>query len=81
MRESTNYQAILRKGRNEGLIEGRVSGAQRMLLAQGEIRFGTPDETTRSAIEAIRDIERLERMCLQILDTNIHDWEGLLATP
>jgi hypothetical protein len=77
MRESTTYQAILREGR----IEGRLSGARRMLLIQGEIRFGTPDERIREAVEMIRDLERLERMCLRILNTNIHDWEGLLGTP
>jgi hypothetical protein len=77
MQESTTYQAILRKGRNEG----RVCEAQRMLLIQGEIRFGAPDDRIRGAVEAIRDLEHLERLYLRILDTNIHDWEGLLATP
>jgi predicted transposase YdaD len=85
MKESTTYQAILREGRNEGrnegLIEGRVNEGQRMLLLLGEVRFGVPDEATRSAVEAIRDLEHLERMYLRILDTNLHDWEGLLATP
>jgi predicted transposase YdaD len=79
MRESTTYQAILREGRNEGLIEGRVSEAQRVLLSQEEMRFGVPDEATRDAIEAIRDVERLEKICLRILDENILDWNGLLV--
>jgi predicted transposase YdaD len=81
MRESTTYQAILTEGRNEGLIEGRVTEAQRLLLLQGEIRFGVPDETTRSAVEAIQDLERLEGMSKRVLDTNIQDWNGLLGTP
>ena len=63
------------------MIEGRVSEAQRLLLLQGEIRFGIPDEATRNAIEAIRDLERLERMSKRILDASIHDWDGLLDTP
>jgi predicted transposase YdaD len=80
MRESTTYQAILREGRNEGMIEGRVTEAQRMLLMLGEARFGEPDETTRGAVEAIHDVERLERMSRRVLDTNILDWDGLLGT-
>jgi len=81
MQESTTYQAILREGRKEGLIEGRLSEAQRMLLLQGEVRFGAPDEPTRNAIEAIRDLEHLERMSKRILDASIVDWDGLLDTP
>jgi len=89
MQESTTYQAILREGRNEGLIEGRNEGliegrlseAQRVLLLQGEVRFGVPDEATRNAIEAIRDLECLERMSKRILDARIGDWVGLLDTP
>jgi len=81
MQESTTYQAILREGRNEGLIEGRITEAQRMLLLQGEVRFGAPEEATRNAIEAIRDLECLERMSKRILDASIGDWDGLLDTP
>jgi predicted transposase YdaD len=76
MQESTTYQAILREGRNEG----RVSEAQRLLLLQGEIRFGRPDEATRSDIEAIRDVERLERISKRVLDATVPDWNGLLGT-
>ena len=49
--------------------------------SQGEIRFGVPEARTRSAIEAIQDIERLERMSKRILDAEIHDWDGLLDEP
>jgi predicted transposase YdaD len=77
MRESTTYQAILREGRDEG----RISEAQRLLLRQGEIRFGAPDQTTRGAVEAIHDLDRLERMSDRVLDMSIDDWAGLLSTP
>jgi predicted transposase YdaD len=96
MQESTTYQAILREGRNEGLIEGRnegliegrnegliegrVSEARRLLFLQGEIRFGPPDESIRHDIEAIRDVERLERISKRLLDASIRDWQGLLGT-
>lgn len=77
MKESTTYQAILREGRNEG----RIAGEQRMLLRLGTKRFGQPDETTRAAIEAIQDIDRLEALGERILDPDLHDWEDLLRTP
>jgi predicted transposase YdaD len=88
MRESKTYQAILRKGRNEGLIEtrnaalfeGRVIQAQRLVLLQGEIRFGPPVDATRNDINAIRDLERLERIVLRLLDASIPDWKSLLTT-
>jgi predicted transposase YdaD len=85
MRESTTYRAILREGREEGLIEGRNEGrigeAHRLLLRLGEIRFGPPDEATRAAVEAIRDLDRLERMSDRVLDMSLNDWEDLLSTP
>jgi hypothetical protein len=84
MRDSTTYQAILREGRNEGrnegLIEGRVGEAQRLLLLLGGNRFGEPDEATRGAVEAIHDVDRLERITVRVYDANVHDWEGLLST-
>ena len=81
MRESRMYQAILQEGRQEGLNEGRVGEAQRLLLRLGGIRFGPPDEATRAAIEAIGDLGRLERMSDRVVDMSIHDWNGLLGTP
>jgi predicted transposase YdaD len=79
MQESTTYQAILREGRNEGLIEGRVSEAQRLLALLGEARFVEADETTRGTIEAIRDLERLERISKRVVDPGVHDWGELLG--
>ena len=58
-----------------------MSEAHRLLALLGEPRFGEPDETTPATIEAIRDLERLERLTKRVLDTEIHDWNGLLGTP
>ena len=77
MKESSTYQAILTEGRNEG----RVAEAQRLLLRQVAIRFGPPDEATRAAVEATRDLDRLERMSDRLVAPSIQDWEALLATP
>jgi len=81
MQESTTYQAILREGRNEGLIEGRIAGERQVLVRQGTKKFGTPDSATLAAIEAIRDVERLEALCERILDLDVRDWNSLLGAP
>lgn len=76
MRESTTYQAILKEGRDMG----QIAEARRMLLMLGGNRFGDPNEATRAAVDAIQNVERLERITLRVYDANISDWESLLAT-
>jgi predicted transposase YdaD len=78
MQESTTYQAILREGRNEGLNEGRISEARRLLVRQGTKRLGEPDATTVAVLEAIQDIDRLEAIHDRALDPDIHNWHELL---
>jgi predicted transposase YdaD len=90
MQESTTYQAILRegrekgreegseKGREEGREEGRIAGEQRLLIRLGAKRFGEPDASTVTAIEAIQEIDRLEALGERILDPHLLDWKGLL---
>jgi predicted transposase YdaD len=85
MQESTTYQAILREGREagreEGREEGRIAGEQRFLVHLGTKRFGKPGASTLAAIEAIRNIERLEALGERIIDPGIHDWDSLLEAP
>jgi predicted transposase YdaD len=85
MRESTTYQAILREGRQEGVIEGRaqgrIAGEQRMLLRLGTKQFGEPDPATLAAIEAIQDMVRLEALFDRALNPEIHTWNDLLQAP
>ena len=85
MRESTTYQAILREGRQEGIIvgreegimEGRIEGERRLLVRQGTKRFGVPDAATVTAIEAIKDLDRFEALSERILDLEIQTWGDL----
>jgi predicted transposase YdaD len=93
MRESTTYQAILREGRQEGIIvgreegimegriEGRIDEARRFFLRLGTKRFGEPDATTLTVIEAIKDLDRFEALGDRILDAGIQSWDDLLRTP
>jgi predicted transposase YdaD len=78
MRESTTFQAILREGREEGIILGRIEEARRGLLRQGTKRFGEPDATTATAIEAINDLGRFGVLSDRIVDADIHGWDDLL---
>jgi hypothetical protein len=71
MRESDTYQAIL--------DEGRAEGARRVLLNQGRKRFGEPDEATRRALQAIDNLDRLDRLSDRLL--GVSTWQELLQTP
>jgi hypothetical protein len=71
MEESVTYQAIIAKGaKNE---------ARKILLTQGEERFGTaaPAEV-RAALEAIEDLARLEELARRVVTAP--NWEELLGT-
>jgi hypothetical protein len=78
MRESTTYQAILREGRQEGIIVGRIEEGQQVLLRLGTKRPGPPDAATVAAIESIQDLDRLGALLDRILDTDIRGWDHLL---
>ena len=79
MKESVTYQAILEEGEAKGRSEGALAEARRMLLLQGEIRFGSPDARARSVLEGITDVERLEALGRRLLTAA--SWDELLAQP
>jgi hypothetical protein len=71
VQESTTYQAILE--------EGAVLALQKILVRQGEQRFGPASATTRTYIKTIEDLGRLERMTDQL--QRAASWSELLAVP
>jgi hypothetical protein len=73
MHESTTYRRIIN--------DGRLEEARRLILRQGTKRFHEPDAEAVAALEAIRDIDRLEAIGERILDPDIRDWEDLLRAP
>jgi len=75
MHESSAFELYEEKGRQEG----RVEEGQRLLLLLGGNRFGAPDAPTQSALRAIRDLDRLERMAGAVLTAP--SWQEFLATP
>jgi hypothetical protein len=69
MEESATYQAIIAKGQAAGMRE--------ILLRQGTERFGRPGAEVRSAIDAVSDVEQLERLGVRLL--HVSSWDELLA--
>jgi predicted transposase YdaD len=68
MEQSATYQAIVRRGRTEGV--------RHMLLMLGEQKFGPPDDATRAAIETIGDSTQLEELGLRV--AGAESWHELL---
>ena len=77
MKESSTYQAILEEGRIEGIAQGAVAEAKKVLRLQGEQAFGSPDAATAAAIERLDDLARLEGLLRRVLTAA--DWRELLA--
>lgn len=75
MKESSTYQEIVAEGR----AEGRAEEARRVLLLLGEDKFGAPDAPTRTTIDAIEDVERLEHLIKQTRQAG--SWRELLPPP
>ena len=75
MRESSTYQYIL----DEGRAEGQLREARKIVLRQGRLRFGAPTVEDEAAVQAVTDLERLERMGDRMLTAA--GWQELLAVP
>jgi predicted transposase YdaD len=75
MEESVTYQAIVEKGS----ARGRRELALRIIRRLGREKLGAPDAAAESALAAIDDPDRLERIADRILEAA--DWADLLATP
>ncbi len=71
MHESSAYELILE--------EGDLRTFQRVLLRQGQQRFGPADEKTVATLKAIKDLDRLDRLVEAILGSA--SWQDLLSTP
>jgi hypothetical protein len=71
MRESDTYQAILE--------EGAIAEAQKIIVRHGTMRFGPPSPEVRTAILALEDLGRLERMSDRVWESA--GWDDVLRTP
>jgi len=79
--ESSVYQGIFAKGREEGREEGVALGAVRearkTLLLLGRQKLGPPDERVSAQISELTDLDRLDFLLGRIL--NVESWDKLLA--
>jgi hypothetical protein len=91
MEESATYQAILARGREQGLQQGREQGrregrtegavaeARKALRIVGDAAFGEPDARTATAIEQLDDLGRLEDLLKRVPTAG--SWQELLGQP
>jgi hypothetical protein len=63
----------------EGEKTGKISGAKKLLMHQGRACFGRLDKATRAKIESIKDMKRLEDLCVKLLSAA--SWADLLGEP
>jgi hypothetical protein len=70
MEESDTYLMILEQGQEKR--------AKKDILLVGQARCGAPDESTKARLDAITDLERLDRMLLQALTAA--SWQEILDT-
>ena len=71
MKESDTYLMIL--------DEGQEKRVKKDILIAGEVRIGPPDESVKSQVERITDLERLDRMFRHALVAT--GWQEILETP
>ena len=71
MHESDTYLAIL--------DEGQEKHAKKLVLLFGEKRLSPPDESVKTRLEGITDLERLDRMILRA--GKAANWGEILETP
>ena len=79
LKDSSFYQVLQKWGREEAEKRGEIKGARKLLIHQGRIRFGRLPKATHAAIEAIDDLERLERLGERLL--SVSSWSDLLSEP
>ena len=75
MHESTAFDVVF----DEGQLEGEIRHCHRIILRHGRKFIGPADPATESALKAIRELERLERMADAVLSAK--SWAELLSTP
>jgi len=61
------------------LDEGQEKRARKDILIIGEERWGSPDESVKSRLNNIADLDRLERMVRRAVKAA--NWQEILDTP
>jgi hypothetical protein len=74
MKESVTYQAII----EEGEALGEAKEARKMILLQGQSKFGEPSAEAEAALNALSDVRQLEKLGVRLLRAS--SWEELLGS-
>ncbi len=67
MEESVTYQAVMKKGLQQGVQQGELSEARRMLLLFAQSKLGVPGPTVGAALDSISDVARIESLASRVL--------------
>lgn len=70
MRDLPGYQLIL--------DEGAIKHMRHLILQLGRKQCGEPDEKQKNKLAAIEDLDRLDRIVVEVLSAK--DWDALLRT-
>ena len=78
MRESATYPAVLafQAVVDDEDAEGRKKAARAVILRIGTKRFGTPDEATCAALDAVASWKQLKTVAERLLEAE--NWNELL---
>jgi hypothetical protein len=58
------------------LKEGAIEHAREIILKQGRVKLGEPTEKQAAKLQAIQDLERLDRIAVKMLSAK--SWDALL---
>ncbi len=58
-------------------MKGSTEEARKIILRQGRVRFGPPDEAVQTRLNAIVELEELERLSERLL--NVPSWDELMT--
>ena len=83
MEESVTYQALIRRGENQGMQQGlglgRIDEARRAVVRIGQKRFQKPiPQEISNRLESITDRDQLESLLDRTLD--VSNWDELMKT-
>jgi hypothetical protein len=76
--EFSTYQMLISRGRDQGVLLGKLEEARTILQELGEEKWGQPDAATVIALEAINNEEQLRKLIKQV--QRVNSWQDLLTT-
>ncbi len=76
--ESSTYQMLISRGRDQGVLLGKVQEARAILLRLARPKLGEPDANSLATLENTDTPEQLEKLIDRV--NQVNSWQDLLAT-